>query len=118
MWGTIMDITNQSTPQATLKELTARFERFRVESGLTQSQLAAQAGVSKRIVERIENGCDLQITTLVRLLRVLRLADRLDQLIPEPTVSLMDMLKGKTEAPKRARQKKQPAGKKVQMGDE
>ena len=101
-----MSITKQTTPQAALKELTARLERFRMESGLTQAQLAAQSGVSKRTIERIENGCDLQITTLVRLLRVLELADRLDQLIPEQTVSPIDMLKGKTEPPKRARHKK------------
>lgn len=114
-----MSITKQTTPQAALKELTARLERFRMESGLTQAQLAAQAGVSKRTIERIENGCDLQITTLVRLLRVLGLADRLDQLIPEQTVSPIDMLKGKTEPPKRARRTKTTQPKKPwKWGDE
>ena len=101
-----MNITKQTTPQAALKELTTRLTHFRIESGLTQAQLATQAGVSKRTVERIENGCDLQITTLVRLLRVLGLADRLDQLIPTQTISPIEMLSGKTEPPKRARQKK------------
>ncbi len=114
-----MSITNQTTPQAALKELTTRLARYRMESGLTQAQLALQAGVSKRTIERIENGCDLQITTLVRLLGVLGLADRLDQLIPEHTVSPMDMLKGKTEPPKRARHKKTTKpGKPWKWGDE
>ena len=114
-----MSITKQTTPQAALKELSARLARFRMESGLTQAQLAAQAGVSKRTVERIENGCDLQITTLVRLLRVLGLADRLDQLIPEQTVSPMDMLRGKTNRPKRVRLKKAPQPEKPwKWGDE
>jgi transcriptional regulator with XRE-family HTH domain len=101
-----MNINKQTTPQAALKELTARLARFRMENGITQAQLAMQAGVSKRTVERIEKGYDLQLTTLVRLLRVLGLTDRLDLLIPEKTISPMDMLAGKPKPAKRARRKK------------
>ena len=101
-----MNIDKQTTPQAAVEELTRRLAQFRMECGLTQDELAKRAGVSKRTIERIEDGCDTQLTSLVRLLRVLGLADRLDQLIPESTVSPMDMLHGKTEPPKRVKRKK------------
>ena len=101
-----MNIDKQATPQAVVEELTGRLARYRMESGMTQARLAERAGVSKRTIERIEDGCDTQLTTLVRLLRVLGLSDRLDQLIPESTVSPMDMLQGKTEPPRRAKRKK------------
>ncbi len=101
-----MKIDKLTTPQAAEKELATRLARFRVESGITQAQLAEKAGVSKRTIERIEDGYDTQVTTLIRLLRVLGLSDRLDQLIPESTVSPMDKLQGKTKPPKRATHKK------------
>ena len=102
-----MNIDKQTTPQAALQELTTRLTRFRIDSGITQNELARQAGLGKRTVERIENGANLQLTTLVRLLRVLGLADRLDQLIPEQMVSPIDMLGDKTEPAKRARSRKE-----------
>ena len=114
-----MKIEKQTTPQAAVEELTSRLARYRMKSGIIQSRLAEQAGVSKRTIERIENGCDTQLTTLVRLLQVLGLSDRLDQLIPELTISPMDMLQGKTKAPRRAKRKKVPrADKPWKWGDE
>ncbi len=101
-----MNIDKQTTPQAAVEELTGRLARFRIESGITQAELAGQAGVSKRTIERIEDGCDTQLTTLIRLLRVLGLSDRLDQLIPEQTISPMERLQGRTTPPKRAKRKK------------
>jgi DNA-binding XRE family transcriptional regulator len=101
-----MSIDKQTSPQAVVEELTGRLARYRMESGITQARLAEQAGVSKRTIERIEGGCDTQLATLIRLLQALGLSDRLNQLIPESTVSPMDMLHGKTTPPKRAKRKK------------
>ena len=101
-----MDIDKLTAPQAVVEELTGRLAQFRLKSGITQAQLAEMAGVSKRTIERIENGLDTQFTTLVRLLQALDLADRLNQLVPETTVSPMDLLQGKTAPPKRVRSKK------------
>ena len=114
-----MKIDKQTTPQAALEELASRLARYRMESGITQARLADKAGVSKRTIERIESGCDTQLTTLIRLLQVLGFSDRLDQLIPESKVSPIDMLQGKTETPRRAKRKKAPqANKAWKWGDE
>lgn len=114
-----MNIDKQMAPQSVVEELTGRLARFRIESRITQAQLAEQAGVSKRTIERIENGCDTQLTTLIRLLQALGLADRLNQLVPEPSASPMDMLRGETAPPKRARRKKAAkTDKRWKWGDE
>ena len=48
-----MKITKQATDEAVLSELGGRLAQVRLERNLTQAQLAEQAGVSKRTVERL-----------------------------------------------------------------
>ena len=52
----VMKITKQATDAAVLTELGGRLTRLRLERNLTQAQLAEQAGVSKRTVQRLESG--------------------------------------------------------------
>lgn len=114
-----MNIDKQTAPQSVIEELTGRLARFRIESRITQAQLAEQAGISKRTIERIEKGYDTQFTTLIRLLQALGLADRLNQLVPESSASPMDFLQGETVPPKRVRTKKAAkTNKKWKWGDE
>ena len=51
-----MKLTTEMTDAAVLQELGARLHRRRIDANLTQAQLAEEAGVSKRTVERIEAG--------------------------------------------------------------
>ena len=51
-----MKIAKQASDEAILSELGGRLTRVRLEQNLTQAQLAEQAGVSKRTVERLEAG--------------------------------------------------------------
>jgi transcriptional regulator with XRE-family HTH domain len=97
-----MKIDKQTSPEAVLFELGGRIARQRIELGITQAEAARRAGVSKRTIERLEAGGDMQVTTLVRLLGVLGMTDRLDGLIPAATVSPMEMLKHQTKKRKRA----------------
>jgi len=84
-------------------ELGARMARIRLEMNLTQAQLALQAGVSKRTVERLESGeVATQISGFIRVCRVLELIDRFDTLIPEPLPSPVAQLKLKGRTRKRA----------------
>ena len=70
-----------------MQALGRRLARHRLNRNLTQSALAAQAGVSTLTVQRIERGHSLQATNLIRILRALGLLDNLDALVPEPAVS-------------------------------
>jgi transcriptional regulator with XRE-family HTH domain len=89
-----MKITKQATDDAVLSELGARLARIRLERNLTQAQLAEQAGVSKRTIERLETGeVATQLSSFIRVCRVLDVLDRIDTFIAEPAPSPLDQLK-------------------------
>ncbi|MBL7222128.1 MAG: helix-turn-helix domain-containing protein [Phycisphaerae bacterium] len=98
-----MKIEKQTAPEAVTAELGARIARRRIELGMTQANAAGQAGVGKRTIERIEAGADTQLSTLIRLLSVLDLAEHLDQLVPAGRVSPMEILKRKGQSKPRKR---------------
>lgn len=101
-----MKLNKQTTPEAVLTEFGKRLERCRIENGLSQADLAARSGVGKRTIERIEKGCDSQLSTLIRLMNELGLSSRLDQLLPESELSPIAMLHGASKPPARVRQRK------------
>jgi transcriptional regulator with XRE-family HTH domain len=90
------------TDEAVLSELGARLTAARLSRNLTQAQLAHDAGVSKRTVERIEAGQSTQLTSFLRMLRTLGLLDRLDLLVPTAEPTPMELLRGSGRAPRRA----------------
>ena len=67
-----------------MAELGERFARTRLERNLSQQQVAAAAGVSKRTVERLEAGSPVQSTAFIRVLRALGLLEGLNALVPDP----------------------------------
>lgn len=98
-----MKIISSMTDAAVLRELGARLEGARLAANLTQAQLASQAGVSKRTVERLEAGVvAAQLSVLLRVCRVLGLLERLDLLVPESGPSPVAQLKFKRRARQRA----------------
>lgn len=113
-----MNINDTLTDDAILAELGERLARLRIARGLTQAQLAEEAGVGKRTVERAEAGHSVQLITLVRLLRVLDLMGALDRLLPEPGPTPMERLKEKTtgRARQRASSSRTPAAPRTRTG--
>jgi transcriptional regulator with XRE-family HTH domain len=97
-----MNITDLLSDDAILAELGARVMRCRLDQQLTQAGLAEQAGVSKRTVERIEGGASAQMSSVIRVLRVLDLLPNLDRVIPEAAPRPMDLLKRKGKVRQRA----------------
>ena len=97
-----MGIDNLHTDEAILTELGKRIALARIDRQLTQAAMAEQAGVSKRTVERIEAGASTQMSSMLRVLRVLGLLEGLNQLIPEPGPRPMDLLKLKGKTRRRA----------------
>ncbi|HEY7830333.1 MAG TPA: helix-turn-helix transcriptional regulator [Solirubrobacteraceae bacterium] len=88
-----MKIKSYLTDEAVLSELGARLERQRLERNLTQRELATQAGVERKAVQRMESGEPVKLTSFVRVLRALGLVDALEQLVPEPVPSPIELLK-------------------------
>jgi len=116
-----MRITKQATDEAVLSELGGRLAQVRLERNHTQAQLAAQAGVSKRTVERLESGSvATQLSGFIRVCRVLNLVERFDLLVPEPVPSPVEQLKLRGRKRQRAstRRKAKAPSRKWQWGDE
>jgi transcriptional regulator with XRE-family HTH domain len=97
-----MKLTKILSDGALLAEIGERIASRRIEFQLTQAQLADQAGVAKRTVERFENGVSTQMSSAIRIFRVLDLIPQLDRMIPEITPTPMDLLKRNVKVRKRA----------------
>ncbi len=90
-----MQITDTLSDEALLAELGLRISRRRIAARLTQSQAAREAGISKRTVERIENGASAQLSSVIRLLRALNLLAGLNALVPAEGPSPMELLRNR-----------------------
>ena len=99
---TTIEISTQLTDNAILAELGERIGRRRLDLQMTQAEVAEQAGVSKRTIERIEAGAAAQTSSLVRVFRVLDLLPNLDQMVPQTGPGPMDLLRRKGKQRQRA----------------
>jgi transcriptional regulator with XRE-family HTH domain len=89
-----MKFSAQMTDEGILQELGSRLAQIRLERNLTQANLAEQAGISKRTVERLESGeVASQLSALIRVCRALEIVERLETLLPEPIPSPIALLK-------------------------
>lgn len=116
-----MKITKQATDEAILAELGGRLAKIRLDRNLTQAELATQAGVSKRTVERLETGAvATQLSGFIRVCRVLDVIERFELLVPEPVPSPVAQLKlaGRKRQRASAVKPNQPTGTKWQWGPE
>jgi transcriptional regulator with XRE-family HTH domain len=78
-----MKLTAHHSDAVILGELGKRLAAARLERNLTQAELANEAGVAKRTLERLEAGQSTQLANLVRVVRALGLAANFDTLVPE-----------------------------------
>jgi transcriptional regulator with XRE-family HTH domain len=98
------NIDLQSSPISSVEaEIGRRLEGVRLAANVSQAQLAAEAGVSRRTITRLENGGGVSLDTLIRVMRALDIADRLDALLPDPNVRPIDRIRLKGKQRQRAR---------------
>ena len=64
-------------------ELGARIKRNRIDMQLSQQDFAAKTGISTRTLSAAENGEDIRLSSLLRILRTLNCLENLDLLLPE-----------------------------------
>lgn len=106
-----MKIAPQLTDEALLKLLGERLARLRLTKNLTQQQLAEQAGLGLRTVQRLELGAAAtQLSGFMRVCRVLGLVERFEALVPEEADSPMEQLKQQGRKRQRATGKKAAEG--------
>ena len=104
-----MNMNPQMTDETVLKLIGKRLAGLRLARNLTQQQLAEQAGLGLRTVQRLELGAAAtQLSGFIRVCRVLGLVEHLETLVPEPAVSPMAQLKMQGRKRRRATGKKAP----------
>ena len=81
------------TESTILAELGRRLRRQRLNSNITQIDLANKAGVSRSVVQSLERGEDATLGSLLRLLRALDLLDQLDAFLPDPGISPLQLVR-------------------------
>ncbi len=106
-----MKIDGDLTDETVLIELGRRLAQQRLALQLTQAEVAEQAGISKRTLERMESGASVQLASLIRLLRVLDNLAGLQGLLSEAGPGPMALLRGRGKprqrAPRRSARKAQ-----------
>lgn len=106
-----MKIEPTLTDEALLKLIGERLAQLRLAKNLTQQQLAEQAGLGLRTVQRLELGeAATQLSGFVRVCRVLGVVERIDALLPEQPASPIAQLK---QLKRYGRQRKRASTRKV-----
>jgi transcriptional regulator with XRE-family HTH domain len=102
-----MRFTNLLTDAAVTAEIGRRLAAARIERQLTQAQLAEAAGISKRTVERLEDGAPTQMGNLIRCLRTLDKLEGLERLLPETPANPIELLRRHNTTRSRVRTRKE-----------
>ena len=84
-----MKIEKLTPEPVILAELGARLARVRKQQRISQQQLAEQAGLGVATLRRIEAGQDSQLSSWIKLLKVLGRTSAIDSLVPEKFESPM-----------------------------
>ncbi|VGO21077.1 helix-turn-helix domain-containing protein [Pontiella sulfatireligans] len=87
------------------KDLGRRLQRERLNQNITQADLAERAGISRRTLVAAEKGQGTTLETFICILRALGRLGQLDQFLPEPPVSPIELAKLKGKVRQKASRK-------------
>ena len=88
-----MRINSASSDTEVLLEMGDRLKRLRIESMTTQTELAVATGISLRTIKNMEAGRDVSFSTIIRVMRVLKVLQNLDSAFPEQNVSPNEIIR-------------------------
>ncbi len=78
-----MKISGESECDDVTRELSLRFKQYRILYPMTQSELADRSMVSVSTIKRFENGEDISLSKLIRIMKSLDLLGNTDVLVPD-----------------------------------
>lgn len=97
------------TDQQVLKEIARRIKHKRLRINMTQAEAAEKAGLHYNTLSKFEQGHDITLLTFIQILRALNELETLENFIPEPEISPIEILKRKGKKRQRASGKKPPS---------
>jgi len=80
------------TDAAIASELGKRIKAARLKKKLSQAEVAGRAGISAFTISQIENGKNTTLASLIAVMRVLKLLENFENLLPEQTLSPVELL--------------------------
>lgn len=100
------------------EEIRTNLKLYRVNYPMTQKQLADKSGVCARSITHFENGGDITLQNLAKLLDALGLADNLAGLVPNQSVRPSAYLKTEKQRQRASVKKQNKQATEFKWGDE
>lgn len=85
------------TDIAIVSEIGKRMKATRVKKKFTQAEVAERAGLSVFTVSQIETGKNTSLASLIAVMRVLKLLENIEALVPEQVISPVSLLSKQTK---------------------
>ncbi len=93
---------HQLSDQQVLLEITQRVKQRRLNKNMTQQELAEKTGLHVQTIKNFESGKSTKLRTLIQILRVFDDLEALNQFLPDPGISPIQLLKLKGKERTRA----------------
>lgn len=100
------DMWTELSDPAILQKIGRRIRDYRIRMEMTQNELAEKSGVSMGTIVRVEQGNPISTLLLISILRTMGLLENLDVLLPELSISPLQMRKMQGKKVQRIRHKK------------
>ena len=91
--------------RAIVREIGSRIKKQRLLKNYSQNELAKRAGIGISTLQKLEYGIPSSIKTFIQVLRALKEMEHLNNFIPEPGPSPIELQKLKGKIRKRASRK-------------
>ena len=85
-----MKISHDNSNTAIMSELGNRIKKNRLDMQMSQQEFAHRAGISTRTLSVAENGGDIRLESLIRIMRILGTIENFNLLLPELTINPED----------------------------
>ena len=86
-----MKMNNYSNFDEIKLELASRFKALRLSLNYSQSYISNKSGVSLRTIKSFEKDGSISLDNLIKMLKVLNVADNINYLIPELGLNTIDL---------------------------
>ena len=78
-----------------------RIKQLRLDYNITQKELATKTGMSRVSISKIERGKGANLSSLIQIMRGLRVLENIEYLIPEQEISPIEMIRLKNKSKKK-----------------
>jgi putative transcriptional regulator len=94
------------TDKQIVSKLALRIKDYRIRKQYTQKELSIKSGVSLNSIQKVEQGEMVSMRVLLPVLRALNLAGNLEALVPDVSVSPIQLLKNQGQKKLRVKKSK------------